>query len=102
MAIPISADEEVQKSDHRGAWARGEGHGFIGAGLRAGATAIVVQADRQAKWSGFRDKAPLIVVPNTRAVLGVLAASVYGKPSARLMTIGVTGTDGKTTTSHLI
>src|SRR5579883_122397 len=45
---------------------------------------------------------PYIVVPNVRVALANLACAFYGYPAQRLCTIGVTGTDGKTTTSNLI
>lgn len=45
---------------------------------------------------------PALVVPDPRAVLGRLAAEVYGNPSRRLPVLGVTGTSGKTTTSFLV
>ncbi len=44
----------------------------------------------------------MLVHPDPRAVLGDLAARVYGDPTARLTVIGVTGTSGKTTVAHLI
>jgi UDP-N-acetylmuramoyl-L-alanyl-D-glutamate--2,6-diaminopimelate ligase len=46
--------------------------------------------------------APVLVHAEPRAVLGELAAAVYGHPSQRLQVIGVTGTSGKTTTSYLV
>ncbi|MCP2310824.1 UDP-N-acetylmuramoyl-L-alanyl-D-glutamate--2,6-diaminopimelate ligase [Kitasatospora paracochleata] len=46
--------------------------------------------------------APLLVVESPRAVMGQLAAAVYGAPSERLLMIGLTGTNGKTTTSYLV
>jgi UDP-N-acetylmuramoyl-L-alanyl-D-glutamate--2,6-diaminopimelate ligase len=46
--------------------------------------------------------APVLVHPNPRAVLGEVAAAVYGNPSERLRVIGVTGTSGKTTTTYLV
>ncbi|MDT5080486.1 MAG: UDP-N-acetylmuramoyl-L-alanyl-D-glutamate--2,6-diaminopimelate ligase [Mycobacterium sp.] len=45
---------------------------------------------------------PVLVHQNPRAVLGELAAAVYGNPSERLRVIGVTGTSGKTTTTYLV
>jgi UDP-N-acetylmuramoyl-L-alanyl-D-glutamate--2,6-diaminopimelate ligase len=44
---------------------------------------------------------PVLVHPNPRAVLGEVAAAVYGRPSERLRVIGITGTSGKTTTTYL-
>ncbi|MGB5110102.1 MAG: UDP-N-acetylmuramoyl-L-alanyl-D-glutamate--2,6-diaminopimelate ligase [Mycobacterium sp.] len=46
--------------------------------------------------------APILVYPDPRAVLGVLAADVYGNPSRSLRVVGVTGTSGKTTTTYLV
>jgi UDP-N-acetylmuramoyl-L-alanyl-D-glutamate--2,6-diaminopimelate ligase len=43
-----------------------------------------------------------VVVPDVRAVLGTVAARVYGDPSGRLDVLGVTGTSGKTTTTYLV
>jgi UDP-N-acetylmuramoyl-L-alanyl-D-glutamate--2,6-diaminopimelate ligase len=45
---------------------------------------------------------PTVVVPNAREALAHLAAAFYGHPGRRLRVSGVTGTDGKTTTSHLL
>ena len=81
---------------------RADGHDFLAAAFHAGATAAVVQADHEAQWVDFEGRLPLVVVPDVRAALGLLAAAVYGDPSSKLRLIGVTGTDGKTTTAHLI
>lgn len=45
---------------------------------------------------------PTLVHPSPRGVLGELAATVYGNPSARIAVIGITGTSGKTTTTYLV
>lgn len=74
-----------------------DGHRFITAALKAGAVACVVEhtvpelAD-----------VPTIVVPNAREAYAYLHAAWYGFPSRQLVLIGVTGTDGKTTTVRLI
>ena len=81
---------------------RADGHDFLAAAIDAGAAAAVVQADREPKWRGFEDRLPLLVMPDVRAAMGLLAAAVYHDPSTRLRLVGVTGTDGKTTTTHLI
>ena len=44
---------------------------------------------------------PLLVIDRPRAILGRLAATVYGEPAASMRMIGVTGTQGKTTTTRL-
>jgi UDP-N-acetylmuramoyl-L-alanyl-D-glutamate--2,6-diaminopimelate ligase len=81
---------------------RFDGHDFLHQAVDAGAPACVVEASRKDAWAGISGRVPLIVVPDVRRALGHLAAAVHGNPSARLRTIGVTGTDGKTTTCHLI
>ena len=63
--------------------------------VERGAVAIVAERDPRAG-------VPWIPVPDARAAAGRLADLVYGDPSRRLALIGVTGTNGKTTTAHLI
>lgn len=45
---------------------------------------------------------PVLVHDDPRAVLGEVAAEIYGRPSERLRVIGITGTSGKTTTTYLV
>ena len=81
-----------------------DGHDFIETALNRGAGVVVVQADRQAKWQALAEggRAAFVVVDDTRRTLARIAAAFWGFPARRLVTIGVTGTDGKTTTVHLI
>ena len=81
-----------------------DGHDFIEPALESGATVVVVQADRQAKWQSLVEsaRAAFVVVDDTRRALARIAAAFWAFPARRLVTIGVTGTDGKTTTVHLI
>ncbi|MBD0292323.1 MAG: UDP-N-acetylmuramoyl-L-alanyl-D-glutamate--2,6-diaminopimelate ligase [Jiangellaceae bacterium] len=75
------------------------GADFADAAARAGAVAILtdlVGADR----TGGR--LPTLVVDDPRRVLGAVAAHVYGQPARALTMLGVTGTNGKTTTAHLV
>ena len=81
---------------------RFDGHAFLSQASDAGAPAFVVEAGREETWRPFESRVPLVVVPDVRQALGHLAAAVHGNPSATLRTVGVTGTDGKTTTTHLI
>ncbi|MFE6780465.1 UDP-N-acetylmuramoyl-L-alanyl-D-glutamate--2,6-diaminopimelate ligase [Streptomyces sp. NPDC057702] len=45
---------------------------------------------------------PALVVPDPRARMGALAATIYGEPGEDLLQIGITGTSGKTTTAYLM
>ncbi|MHA0857986.1 Mur ligase family protein [Paenibacillus sp. CMAA1364] len=70
-------------------------HPYINHAIEAGAVAIIVEKDIIAN-------VPTIRVPDARFALAVLASHFYGYPSQHLKLIGVTGTNGKTTTSQMI
>jgi len=76
-----------------------DGHQFIPQAIRQGATAIV--AEENARVEAFSD-ALVIRVPDSRKALSRLAARFYEYPSRRLALAGITGTNGKTTTSYLV
>jgi len=77
---------------------RFDGHRYIPFAIRQGAAAVVGEEE-----SALRDlPVPAIIVPDARAALGRLASAFYGHPSHQMALIGITGTDGKTTTTHLI
>ena len=73
-----------------------DGHAFITDAIAAGASAVAIQADAQKP-----DGVPAIRVPSTRSALGELAAELLGRPSRHMKIAGITGTDGKTTTTHM-
>ena len=75
-----------------------DGHRFIPEAIAKGATAIVVEEDGM----DIPEEVVRIIVNDTRLALAQLAASFYRHPSRRLKIIGITGTNGKTTTSYLI
>ncbi len=93
---------DVQPADLFAAVQGGQIHGatVIGCAIEAGAGAVLTD-DAGARIAGSIT-VPMLVVPDPRAVLGLLAARIYGDPSKSLKIIGVTGTSGKTTTSYLI
>ena len=76
---------------------RHDGHAFVDAAIAAGSPAIVVEAS-----FGRALPVPTMVVADSRAVLGILADAIYGHPSKHLSLVGVTGTNGKTTVTHMV
>lgn len=78
-----------------------DGHNFVGLALESGASAAIVQADRKHLVAGLPANR-LIVVPESQRALAEAAVAFYGHPGRDLAVIGVTGTDGKTTTTALI
>jgi UDP-N-acetylmuramoyl-L-alanyl-D-glutamate--2,6-diaminopimelate ligase len=76
--------------------AHADGHAFVGGAVAAGAVAIVVE--RPVAGAG---PAVQVVVDRSQHALAVVAAWWYGDPGRELGVIGVTGTDGKTTTAGM-
>src|SRR5512139_1832356 len=76
--------------------ARVDGHNFLEAAYQAGVRAFVTQRPF------FKPDASTIVVPDARHALALLAAEFYGQPTRAATLIGITGTNGKTTTTYLI
>ena len=72
-----------------------DGHRFVGDAVRRGASAVMVEAGQQ---SGV----PEIVVRDSHRAALILGSAWYGHPARALTLIGVTGTNGKTTTTGLI
>jgi len=74
-----------------------DGHDFAVQAVADGAVALVVDH----RLDGA-DDTPQIVVDDTRLRAGPIAALLAGQPSRHLTTVGITGTNGKTTTAHLL
>jgi UDP-N-acetylmuramoyl-L-alanyl-D-glutamate--2,6-diaminopimelate ligase len=72
-----------------------DGHEFVAEAVKRGAVAVVAQRK-------LRSKVPVAVVDDSRAALADLAAEVFEHPTRKLKLAAVTGTDGKTTTVHLV
>jgi UDP-N-acetylmuramoyl-L-alanyl-D-glutamate--2,6-diaminopimelate ligase len=72
-----------------------DGHAFVGDAAQRGAAALLVE-------TAAASPLPQIISDNSRAALAKAAAALYGRPSHELGVIGITGTDGKTTTAHLV
>lgn len=71
-----------------------DGHEYADAALQKGACAVVCERDL-----GLKEQ---ILVPDTHLAYSKMAANYYGNPSKKLRLIGVTGTNGKTTTTKLV
>lgn len=74
-----------------------DGHLYVHSAVKNGAIAILAEKDLEVP-----QNVTLIKVADTRVAMADLAARFYGNPSSKLKLIGVTGTNGKTTTTHLI
>ena len=77
----------------------GDGRDYIAAAIAAGAVAILWEA-ADFSWVGEWPKVPNLAVPNLQGKVGAIAAQLYGQPSQDLWTIGITGTNGKTSCSQ--
>src|SRR5882762_4692429 len=72
-----------------------DGHEFAAQVIDAGAVGLVVERELEVA-------VPQVVVPSARAAMASFAAAFWGDPTAELKVVGVTGTNGKTTTAYLI
>jgi UDP-N-acetylmuramoyl-L-alanyl-D-glutamate--2,6-diaminopimelate ligase len=79
--------------------AHGHGADYWAQARESGAVAVLTDADGAATVGG---EVATVVVPAVRPVLGRVSALVYDEPAAALRMIGVTGTQGKTTTTNLL
>ncbi|MCL2002502.1 MAG: UDP-N-acetylmuramoyl-L-alanyl-D-glutamate--2,6-diaminopimelate ligase [Oscillospiraceae bacterium] len=72
-----------------------DGHCYIKNAIAAGASMIVTERP-------LDPSVPHVVVPDARAALAKLAACMHGYPAEKMILAGVTGTEGKTTVTHII
>lgn len=71
-----------------------DGHAYIGMALKKGAVAVVCEQAGKG--------IPAVIVPDARAALADIAGNSFDHPSRKLTMVGVTGTNGKTTTTYLV
>lgn len=72
-----------------------DGHQYIGGAIERGAAAILAEEAPDLQ-------VPALIAENSRAALAPISATFYDHPSQELTMVGLTGTDGKTTTSYLV
>ena len=75
---------------------RADGHDYLDGVIEAGAAAVVVER------GDLDGRVPCLRVSNGAAALGELVAELAGDPATRMSLVGLTGTNGKTTTSYLL
>jgi UDP-N-acetylmuramoyl-L-alanyl-D-glutamate--2,6-diaminopimelate ligase len=101
-----SGSGEVVNGDLFAALPGSTGHGirYASEAIAAGARAILTDPAGAHELESVSPSlsAPTLVTPDPRAVLGAVAAEVYGHPSRSMAVYGVTGTSGKTTTTFLV
>jgi UDP-N-acetylmuramoyl-L-alanyl-D-glutamate--2,6-diaminopimelate ligase len=73
-----------------------DGHEFAAAAVEAGAVALVAERELA------EVDVPQVVVPDARVVMAPMAARFFGDPTGELKVVGITGTNGKTTTAFLL
>jgi UDP-N-acetylmuramoyl-L-alanyl-D-glutamate--2,6-diaminopimelate ligase len=72
-----------------------DGHAFAGLAVAAGAVALVVEHPLEVG-------APQIVVRSVREAIGPMSAALFGRPAEAMTVVGITGTNGKTTSTYLL
>lgn len=77
-----------------------DGHDYVKDAIQNGAVAVVGEYDCNEK--GIHDEVSIVKVKDSRAALSTLATTFYDRPFEGMNLIGVTGTNGKTTTSYLL
>lgn len=74
-----------------------DGHQFVAQAVANGAVVVFVERDIQVP-----PEVTVVRVPDCRAVIGEIAHRFYGEPTAGMLVVGVTGTNGKTTVTYLV
>lgn len=99
--IGLSQDSRAVSQGNLYCCVRGEyfdGHTFARDAVQAGAVALLVEE----KLANIPDTVPQIQVSSVRDAIGYVASDAYDSPSQDLVVIGITGTNGKTSTAHII
>lgn len=79
-----------------------DGHDYILTAIEKGASAIICEHFSSNETLISENICPIVIVKNSHIALGILAASFYNHPSRNLKVVGVTGTNGKTSTTTML
>ncbi|MBE9535903.1 MAG: UDP-N-acetylmuramoyl-L-alanyl-D-glutamate--2,6-diaminopimelate ligase [Proteobacteria bacterium] len=79
-----------------------DGHNFVDEAIKRGACALVVEDPFVASRLSSLPAVSVVLVGDSRKVLGHIASLYYGAPSGKLKLTGITGTNGKTTTAYML
>jgi len=91
LYVAINIYTQLDKIEHP------DGHVFMDKAIEAGATAVLLDHDMLVP-----EGITKIVVQDSREALALIAGEFYGHPSRQIKVIGITGTNGKTTTAHVV
>lgn len=75
-----------------------DGHQYIGSAIEAGAGVIVVEKETAVE----DDSVTVVYVQNARKALSLMSAAYFDYPARKMITVGITGTKGKSTTEHMV
>ncbi len=75
-----------------------DGHKYIDGAIESGATVVVVEKDVEIK----AEQVTVVKVENGRKALSLISAAYFGYPAEKMVTVGITGTKGKSTVEHMI
>ena len=75
-----------------------DGHAYIESAVKAGAGVIVVEKE----WAVEAEEVTVVLVPNGRQALSLMSAEYFDHPAEKMITVGITGTKGKSTVEHMV
>ena len=79
-----------------------DGHRYVGDAIKAGASAVIVNEWFFDDMHCPESDVPIIGVKDSKDLLGLIASRFYGDPAERMIMVGITGTNGKTTITYLM
>ena len=79
-----------------------DGHEYVKQAIENGAKVVVVEDISKINKSDLKGDITLVVAPDTRRALAIIACNFFGNPSRKFNLIGITGTKGKTTTTFMV